>query len=131
MGTIKFCEYTGLQLSKVAGRNAVKVPDHPKASSNGYVLRYRYLMEQKLGRYLESWEEVHHRDENELNDAIENLEVMTTQEHTRHHRRYTLDYVSIKKFRSEGLGYKRIAKKLNYSVSSVRTAVKIIERDNK
>lgn len=45
----------------------------------------RYIMEQHLGRKLEKREQVHHIDENKLNDDIDNLQVMDIREHARHH----------------------------------------------
>lgn len=54
----------------------LKMPNHPNAN-NGYVLEHRYIMEQKLGRYLESYEVVHHIDHNKQNNSIENLELLT------------------------------------------------------
>lgn len=45
----------------------------------------RYLMEQYLGRKLNKDEEVHHKDHNKTNDVIENLEVVNSTEHRRHH----------------------------------------------
>lgn len=41
----------------------------------------RYLMEQKLGRYLDKDETVDHIDRNKLNDSIENLQILTFKEH--------------------------------------------------
>ena len=45
----------------------------------------RYLMEQRLGRKLTNEEEVHHKDHNKMNDAIENLEVKNKTTHRREH----------------------------------------------
>lgn len=42
-------------------------------------------MENTLGRYLESNEVVHHKDGNKNNNSIDNLEVMTRGNHTKHH----------------------------------------------
>ena len=122
------CDITGLQLSKVAGRFAVKVPNHPKANNTGYVLRYRYIMEQKLGRYLRCDEEVHHKDEDPTNDRVDNLVLMTKMKHSSQHgiSRIKLDYSMISELRKSGLGYKRIAKHLNYPLSSVKSACKRI-----
>ena len=43
---------------------------------------HRILMEEHLGRKLEPWELVHHKDGDKLNNAIKNLQVMTFAEHT-------------------------------------------------
>lgn len=46
---------------------------------------HRYLMEQKLGRKLDSNEVVHHMDDNKSNNDIDNLQVMTRSEHAKLH----------------------------------------------
>lgn len=45
------------------------------------IREHRYLMEQHLGRKLESWEHVHHIDGNHLNNDISNLQVLSNSEH--------------------------------------------------
>lgn len=45
----------------------------------------RYLMEEYLGRKLREDEEVHHKDHDKTNDVIENLEVINSIEHRKHH----------------------------------------------
>lgn len=45
----------------------------------------RYLMEQYLGRKLREDEEVHHKDHDKTNDVIENLEVINSTVHRKHH----------------------------------------------
>jgi hypothetical protein len=47
------------------------------------VREHRWIMEQHLGRQLESWEHVHHKDGNHLNNALENLEVLSNADHQR------------------------------------------------
>lgn len=46
---------------------------------------HRFVMEQILGRKLESYEIVHHKDGNKLNNNPDNLVVMTLEEHSRLH----------------------------------------------
>ena len=65
--------------------NYAVVPEHPNATSNGYVLEHRVVMENAIGRLLEQWELVHHIDENKKNNAIENLQILTIAEHNQHH----------------------------------------------
>lgn len=61
-------------------------PPHPKRNAKGLYPLHRVLMENKLGRLLLPGEVVHHRDEDKTNDAIENLELLSTSEHSRHHK---------------------------------------------
>lgn len=51
------------------------------------VLEHREVMEAHLGRKLESWECVHHRDGNRANNALGNLEVISRGDHAREHAR--------------------------------------------
>ena len=46
---------------------------------------HRVVMERHLGRRLEPWELVHHKDGNPANNAIENLELMEFGSHTTEH----------------------------------------------
>lgn len=46
---------------------------------------HRIVMEEKLGRKLHAWENVHHIDENKFNNHPDNLEVLTNSEHRKLH----------------------------------------------
>lgn len=61
------------------------VPEHPKATRHGYVLLHRVIMENHLGRVLNTNEIVHHKDHNKKNNTLENLEVLDGREHSRLH----------------------------------------------
>lgn len=61
------------------GYMLVKMPHHPQANKNGYVLRSRLVMERCLGRYLEPGEVVHHRNKDIQDDRIENLRLFEGQ----------------------------------------------------
>ena len=62
------------------GRTRMYDPDTKKVTSYP-----RYLMEQKLGRSLRHNEDVHHLDNNPLNNDLSNLEVRLRGEHQREH----------------------------------------------
>lgn len=62
-------------------------PYHPKAigTKNMYVAEHRLIMESALDRFLRDDELVHHINENKLDNRIENLQVMSASEHSKHH----------------------------------------------
>lgn len=58
------------------------MPEHPNAkASDGYILEHRYVMSEHLGRPLEDYEIVHHRNGNKQDNRIENLEVRWRNDH--------------------------------------------------
>jgi hypothetical protein len=76
----------------VAGHNArlkvrrtgypvLRIKDHPRANRNGYVLEHIVIAERALGRPLPATVEVHHVDENTLNNANRNLVICQDREY--------------------------------------------------
>lgn len=51
----------------------------------GRILRYRHVAEETLGRKLEAFEQVHHKDENKMNDLPDNLQVLPNSDHQKLH----------------------------------------------
>ena len=63
----KSCNRPG-RIKTLGGYISILAKSHPNANKSGYVLEHRLVMEQKIGRFLESHETVHHingvRDDN-------------------------------------------------------------------
>jgi hypothetical protein len=61
------------------GRGYVRVrapKGYPNADAYGFVLEHRLVMEHRLGRYLNEWEVVHHKNGIRGDNRIENLELL-------------------------------------------------------
>ena len=65
--------------------NYAIVRGHTNATKHGYVLHHRIVMENHLGRLLNSNEIVHHINSNKKDNRIENLEIHDQSEHARSH----------------------------------------------
>lgn len=83
------CKFNGLNgygHTKLFPDGYVKAycPLHP-FSCDGYVFLHRVLMEQKIGRYLNRNEVVHHINQIKTDNRIENLMLMTRSEHSSLH----------------------------------------------
>ena len=59
----------------VGGYVHILMPEHPRAKKTGYMLEHRIVMERMLGRFLEPWEEVHHKNGVKTDNSPENLEL--------------------------------------------------------
>ncbi|MBK7381665.1 MAG: HNH endonuclease [Ignavibacteriales bacterium] len=57
------------------GYRMLRDKKHPH-NMTGYYYEHRLVMEKELCRYLESYEMVHHKDGDKLNNSIENLELV-------------------------------------------------------
>lgn len=70
--------WKGGKIKTSAGYLICLTETHPFASSNGYVMEHRLIMEKMIGRYLLSNENVHHINGKRDDNRPENLEIWAT-----------------------------------------------------
>ena len=78
------------------GYIVVHYPDHPNSTKSGYVMEHKLVMEKHIGRYLEKDEVVHHKNGNRADNRIENLALMTFNEHSALHLKERRDTGKLK-----------------------------------
>lgn len=64
----------------------VSLPEHPAATSGGWVCEHRLVMERAMNRLLTCGEEVHHINGNKKDNTLLNLVVCSRDEHLLAHR---------------------------------------------
>ncbi|MCR4307676.1 MAG: HNH endonuclease [Candidatus Berkelbacteria bacterium] len=63
----------------------IKKLDHPNKNAQGYVPEHRLIIEKEIGRYLLPDEHIHHINENKQDNRLENLRIVSPQEHAAIH----------------------------------------------
>lgn len=84
----KFCSHACSDLGRTTTRveNDAFRGRYRQIKVNGRkILEHRYVMEQHLGRTLLPSEHVHHINHDRLDNRVENLEVVTVEEHAERH----------------------------------------------
>lgn len=58
-------------------------PNHPRANPSGHIYEHTYIAEKSLGHYLPHKAQIHHFDENTLNNKNDNLIICENQAYHR------------------------------------------------
>lgn len=66
-----------------------KIIENSQENNGERIMEHRKVVEEHIGRKLLDTEIVHHKNENKLDNRIENLEIMSRAEHINHHRKVT------------------------------------------
>jgi hypothetical protein len=79
---------------------------------------HRWMMQNHLGRKLDTKEVVHHKNEEKKDNRLDNFEVQSLSEHSSHHMKKHMNRPEIKR------KYSRLAKKQGFSYSNGKGHIK-------
>lgn len=75
----------GSIVGATGGYLQIRLPDHPMANNEGYILLHRFILFIYLGRIISTDEIVHHIDGNKRNNRFDNLKICSRSEHMKIH----------------------------------------------
>lgn len=75
--------WKGGRVNQGQGYIWIYMPTHPFATQDGYILEHRLIVEQRIGRYLEKKEHIHHMNHVSWDNRSENLMIVSPAEHNR------------------------------------------------
>jgi hypothetical protein len=103
----------------IAGGGYVYIfcPDHPFSDINNRVKEERLVVEEYIGRYLEKKEIVHHINGNKSDNRMENLQIVSSKEHVRIHRKGIPRTIEVRKKISEGNKGKIVSEETKRKIS--------------
>lgn len=78
-------EFGGHEKQRTDGYISVYCPQHPNSNKDGYMLKHRLVMELHIGATIPRGYIVHHKNGKKNDNRVENLELMTIDEHTSYH----------------------------------------------
>lgn len=74
------------EFSMISGYKYIYSPNHPNCTKLGYVAEHRLIAEEKIGRFLQNDEVVHHINFNKTDNRKENLMILSASKHSKLHQ---------------------------------------------
>jgi HNH endonuclease len=80
-------EWSKLGKKRHNGYIYIRYRKHPNSDCDGWIGEHRLVMENSIRRYLETYEHIHHKNEDRADNRIENLEIHSNSSHYLEHHK--------------------------------------------